>query len=206
MFQWLPLGVSTNGGGGLGGGVSSSEQVWIGLHWWPPDGSSREWGSIPLPEVGPEITEWQIPVKTLYSCNFVGGQWKYRYSGKHRIPWGVKATDHVVNTDCFTGISPATGPWALHTETTLVWCIAWFYCSIIVFQEKKPGSVSIPKSPESWCQIGLGKIKTVDGMDKRFYQCWQYVLHSVQFRGSIFLLILVHLCHYVLRRRCLNIQ
>ena len=32
-------------------------------------------------------------------------------------PWGVKATDHVVNTDCFKGISPATGPWALRTET-----------------------------------------------------------------------------------------
>ena len=52
VFQWPPLGVSTSGDS-----RSSSEQVWTGLRWWPPDVSSREGMSI----LGPMSMGYPLP-------------------------------------------------------------------------------------------------------------------------------------------------
>ena len=80
----------------LPGGGPSSEQVWIGLQWWPPDVISRGslYGEVPCLEgarargslysevqctlgnghIGPARMNRQTRLKTLHSCNSVGGQ------------------------------------------------------------------------------------------------------------------------------------
>ena len=70
IFRWPPVGVSTDGEGGR----SSSEQVWTGFKWWPPDVSrvgphpslghhqmSAVGGPTPL-DMGPGMPTPPLPV------------------------------------------------------------------------------------------------------------------------------------------------
>ena len=66
MFQWLPQGVRTMEGKRVG--MPSSEQVWTGLQWWPPDVSSGggEGTQVPCQGVPYHVTYPMMHLMLLY--------------------------------------------------------------------------------------------------------------------------------------------